>query len=85
MASTDLDDLIRHGDLKNLISQVSPTGPPPPSPLNPPAYTKEKGEGPPLRPAPLCCLSDPGLSPQWLLVTSEAAMEDFSSMALING
>lgn len=43
--STDLDDLIRHGELKNLISlsQIrstkSPTAPSP----NPPAFTKERG------------------------------------------
>lgn len=41
-AMTDLDELIRHGELKNLTSpaQTAPTATSQPSP---PAYTKEKG------------------------------------------
>lgn len=44
LASTDLDDLIRHGDLKNLLSQIGPTkSPTASSSPNPPAFIREKG------------------------------------------
>lgn len=44
VASSDLDELIRHGDLKELLSQVGPDkSPAASSSPNPPAFTKEKG------------------------------------------